>query len=531
MRDKMKIAGLLFFVTTFTLISQTNNHSLSKLKKIYTTAVKNYVDTVDSDDLEEAAIKGMLKELDPHSKYFPPKRMKDISDNLRGNFEGIGIESSMIDDTVTIIKTNLGGPSEAVGVLSGDKIITIDGENVVAVPRKDLSTKLRGPKGSKVTIQIKRANIKDLITIEITRAKIPINSVDAAFIIDGTDIGYVSIKSFSATTYSDFVDSLVALRKKGMKKLILDLHGNPGGYLSQAYEIADELIVGEQKIVYTLGRNTRFNKDYVSTYGGEFEDLPIICISDRNAASASEILMGAIQDLDRGLIVGETSYGKGLVQRQYKNSDGSGFRITTSRYYTPSGRCIQRPFDDKEKYSDFEGRIELDDGTVLQNWLKEKQETMPKDSILIYKTKSGRLVPGGGGIAPDYIVKYDTLTELTKELRNNRLFFIFANYYIDNKANRFQEKYKNDFLKFSREFKISQQIIKNFKKIAEEKYIEWNDDDYKVDKDKIDILIKSELTRRYWKTNELKETLLPYYRQISKAIELFPEAEKLAEIE
>ena len=535
MADYMKKTLLLLIAIIILpsgIYSQYEDSHLIKLRRIFDTALRNYVDTVDQNALEEAAIMGMLKELDPHSKYFPPKKMKDVNDNLRGNFEGIGIESATLDDTITIITTAMGGPSEAVGLQSGDKIITIDGDNAIGLGRKDISEKLKGRSGTNVILEIKRETSENIITVDITRAKIPINSIEHAFIIDGTDIGYISIKSFSAHTHNDFMDSIEVLKNKGMKKLIIDLHGNPGGYLNQAYEIADEFISEGQNIVFTRGRNTSFNKEYVSTDKGDFKDIPVICISDKNSASAAEILMGAIQDLDRGLIIGETSFGKGLVQRQYNNKeDGSGYRITTSRYYTPSGRCIQRSYEDEEKYKDYVGRIALDDGKNLQDWIEHLNEEMPEDSIPpLYDTKNGRKVPGGGGITPDYYVISDTMTQLTNDLKRKRTFFRYADHYINMDVNNFRQKYEHDFLTFLRNFEISEEMLSEFKKFAERLGIHWNPDEYKTDLKYIKTFIKTELTRRYWDSNEYMQVSLPLFRQVEKALELFPEAEKLAEL-
>jgi len=504
---------------------------LKKLMAIYENVCNNYVDSVDTYDLEEAAIIGMLKELDPHSKYFPRKRMSDVSDGLKGEFEGIGIETSTIQDTITILSVFRKGPAEIAGLKTGDRLLAIDGEPAFNLKGDALSNKLKGPVGSPVRMKVVRLKHSEPLTFTVVRDTVPIYSVDAAFIIDGTDVGYIRFKSFTAKAHTEVVDSINMLISKGMTKLIIDLHGNTGGYLNQACDIADEFIDGSQMMVYTKGRNHTLDKDYFSSNVGSFQNLPLIMLCDKWTASASEILIGAVQDLDRGLVIGETSFGKGLVQRQYRNDDGSGYRITTSRYYTPSGRCIQRPFDDKDKYEDFAGRYDLDEGSKLEDLIKKIEAELPKDSLPpMYKTKLGRTVIGAGGITPDYYVKYGNSTKLTDDLKRKKIMFCFAyNYYMKNETELLR-KYKNDFTDFLRNFSYKKSDIEEFRKYAEKNDIYWDPDHYEKDRDLILAELKAELTRNIWSTNEYLMTMVPVTKQIGKAIELFPEAEKLAEM-
>jgi carboxyl-terminal processing protease len=309
-----------------------------KLDYVLNTVLKNYVDDVDTQKLVEAAIKGMLGELDPHSVYISADDMKKVEEDFQGSFEGIGIEFDVINDTITVVSPIPDGPSEKVGVQPGDKIIKIDGENAVGIDRGEVPKKLKGPKGTVVKVDIIRGNNPEVFSYAITRDKIPLNSVDGSFIIDGTDVGVVMVNRFSATTHNEVVEALKQLKAQGMKKLILDLRSNPGGYLNQAFLMADEFLPRGDTIVYTKGRLSQFDEAYVAGGDEEFEKLPLIVLINAGSASASEIVSGAIQDLDRGLIVGETSFGKGLVQRQFEVGDGSAFRLTISRYYTPSGR-------------------------------------------------------------------------------------------------------------------------------------------------------------------------------------------------
>jgi carboxyl-terminal processing protease len=523
---------LLIFTFGINLNAQdTKDEVLAKLLKVFRNVYENYVDSVDSYKLEEAAISGMLKELDPHSKYYPVKKMSDVSDGLKGEFEGIGIETATISDTVTVITVMQNTPADSAGLRTGDKLIEIDGKTAIGISGDLLSDKLKGPVGSPVKLKVKRLKSNGLLSMDMKRNNIPIFSVNAAFIIDGTDIGYIQFRSFTSKAHSEVVDSIKMLRKKGMKRLIIDIHGNSGGYLNQAFDIADEFIQSNQLVVYTKGRNALLNKEYFSTEIGAFESLPLIMLADKYSASASEILIGAIQDLDRGLVIGETTYGKGLVQRQYKNDDGSGYRITTSRYYTPSGRCIQRPFEDKTKYEEFVGRYDLEDGSKLEDLLKKLKKDFPEDSLPpVYKTKLGRTVIGGGGITPDYYVKYDKNTKLLDDLRRKKLLFTFTHNYFKANEENIRSKYQNNFKDYLRNFNFNDEQLGELKKIAEKNDIYWDPDDYKKDIEGIRTEMKAELSRNMWNTNEYVTITASASKQVEKAIELFPEAEKLAEL-
>ncbi|MCX6166033.1 MAG: S41 family peptidase, partial [Ignavibacteriae bacterium] len=271
-----------------------------------------YVDNIDTQKLTEAAIRGMLEELDPHSTYISQDQLKRVNEDFQGSFEGIGVEFDIINDTLTVVSPINGGPSEKLGILSGDKIVKIDGQSCIKIAREDVPKKLRGPKGTKVIVSIARYGKSNLLEFEITRDKIPLYSVDASFMIN-SDVGYLRMSRFAATTYDEFMQGMNKLKGQGMKMLLLDLRGNPGGYLEQAFKISSEFIPKGKKIVFTKSRTKEFEEVYNST-GGSFSELPLVVLVNEGSASASEILAGAIQDLDRGLIVGETTFGKGLVQ-------------------------------------------------------------------------------------------------------------------------------------------------------------------------------------------------------------------------
>lgn len=517
---------------------------VKKFQTVLSTAVANYVEPVDSQTLVEAAIKGLLNELDVHSVYIDAEDMKKVTEEFQGSFDGIGVEFDIINDTITIISPIPGGPSESLGIQAGDQIILIDGKDAVGLSRDDVPKKLKGPKGTIVEVDIKRSGENKLIHYAITRDKIPILTVDAAYIIDGTDIGVVEVNRFAATTFSEMTDSLRSLKKQGMKKLILDLRGNPGGYLNQAFMVAEQFLPGGDTIVYTKGRIANSDETFVAKGNGEFEKIPLIVLVDGGSASASEIVTGSIQDQDRGLVVGETSFGKGLVQRQYELDDGSAFRLTIAKYYTPTGRCIQRPYKDKEKYRHYVGRFEPKEGSYIFNAIDKIKEqvdsinltiTKPSDKLLIdslpiYKTRAGRFVFGGGGITPDFIVKYDTLTNLSAQIRRKNLFNEFTHDYMNSKGKQIKAKYENNFLDFYRNWHVNSDMLEEFKKIAEKKEIKWDDKQFSVDKDFIENYIKASIAHIIWDRNRFLQIYSSLDKQINKAKELFPDAIRIANL-
>lgn len=496
-----------------------------KFSDVLSMAVKNYVEEVDTQKLTEAAIKGMLDELDPHSVYITAKEMQKVEEDFRGSFDGIGVEFDIINDTVTVVSPIVGGPSDALGIVAGDKIVRINDTSSVKLTREMVPKKLRGPKGTVVKLHIRRAGEKDLLVFDVTRDKIPINSVDASFMIDGTDIGYVTINRFSATTYDELMNVTANLRAQGMKRLLLDLRYNPGGFLDQAFKIADEIIPNGQKLVYTKGRRPEFDEDFMSTGGGSLENIPLVVLINGGSASASEIVSGAVQDLDRGIVVGETSFGKGLVQRQYPIGDGSAFRLTISRYYTPSGRLIQRPYEDKSKYYRGEGRDEGDEGDNIDHKGDDSSKTRPQ-----FKTIGGRTVYGGGGVTPDYIVKQDTVGFLARKLRAKNIFWETADQIMKNRGKDIRATYGPDLKKYLREFSVSDADIEIMKSFAKAKEIEWKADEYKQDEEYLHLVVKALVGRAVFNNNGYTAVMLTMDKQTKKAIELFPEAKKIARL-
>lgn len=510
------------------LISGDNVYEqVKKFNDVLNVTSKNYVEGVDSQKLTEAAIKGMLNELDPHSVYISADAMKKVSEDFRGSFEGIGVEFDIVKDTITIVTPIAGGPSESLGIQSGDKIVKIDGEKAVGLSRDDVPKKLRGPKGTIVKVSIKRIGTSALLDFDIVRDKIPIYTVDAAFIIEGTEIGLVSINRFAENTHREFVEAARKLREQGMKKLILDLRGNPGGYLDQARRLADEFLPAGEKIVFTKARREELSEEYTATSAGEFENIPLVILVNAGSASASEIVSGAVQDLDRGLIVGETSFGKGLVQQQFPLSDGSAFRLTISRYYTPSGRLIQRPYNDKSKYYKGEGRDEGEEGENIthESDVASADSTHPK-----FKTKSGRTVYGGGGITPDYIVKPDTITPLSRNLRGKNLFWEWTEAFLSGAGRQVRSQFGTDFSRFHRDFAITEQQVESFKTLAKEKAVEWNDADFAKDKTYITTMLRAYIARSLWGNINFYPIAFENDKQVKRAVTLFPEAMKIARL-
>ncbi|MFH1050230.1 MAG: S41 family peptidase [bacterium] len=521
-------------INAFAQVEETTEEfetKIDKFREVLWKAKENYLEEINTDQLVTEAIKAALEKLDPHSIYLSPQKLKTENEKFAGSFEGIGVQFQVIEDTINIISAISGGPSEKLGITSGDKIVRIEGESAIKMDNDTIQSKLRGKKGTVVNVQILRSGEPELLSFDIVRDKIPLYSVDASFIIDGTDIGYLSINRFMQTTHREFLDSMKKLSNLGMKKLILDLRGNPGGYLNQAFLLADEFVKNGNTIVYTKGRKPEFDDYHYSRPGGRYENLPVIVLVDAGSASASEIVSGAIQDLDRGLIVGVTTFGKGLVQRQYDLPDKSGFRITIAQYFTPSGRNIQRPYKDKEKYRSMEGWLELKEGKNINHALEEAKTNNLDSLPPIYKTSGGRNVLGGGGITPDYIAKYDTITKFSRNVRAKNLYFIFSREYLDKNDKTFDKTYKSDFKKFLREFEITDDMIDDFETLAESKGIEWDDDSFETDEKYLKLSIKASIARSVWGNNESTATYLPMIKSAMKAIELFPEAINIANLE
>ena len=376
---------------------------LSKLDYSLSLIDRLYLDPVDTDTIVENLMHEMMASLDPHSVYIPKEELQAVNEPLEGEFDGIGVVFNMATDTIVVLNTTAGGPSYKAGVLPGDRIVTIDGDTVAGrkIAQDKIVERLRGKRGTKVRLGLKRGNVEGLVGVDIVRDKIPLHSIDAAFMIR-PGVGYIRLTSFARTTHKEFLEAVAKLQKEGMEKLIFDMRSNSGGYLDQAISMTNEFLPEGKLMVYTEDKAGKQQKEY-STGGGRLTDIPLVVLIDDYSASSSEILAGALQDNDRGTIVGRRSFGKGLVQSQIPLSDGSALRMTIARYYTPTGRCIQKPYDNGEE------DYLLD---IVHRY--EKGEMFSADSIhfadsLRKVTPKGKVVYGGGGIMPDIFVPIDTL--------------------------------------------------------------------------------------------------------------------------
>lgn len=378
----------------------TGNNKLDQVIGLINT---KYVDTVDDNELTEAAIVAMLHNLDPHSSYIPKEELKSVNEQLEGNFEGIGVEFNLMDDTIFVATVLPDGPAEKAGLHPGDRIIEVDGENVagINIDNGGVAKRLKGEKGTEVKVKVKRLGEKKLLDFTIVRDQIPLYSVEATYMMDA-NTGYIKLVSFSRDTYEELKDAIKELKEKGMEELVLDLRGNPGGYLHAATGVASEFLGKNKLMVYTQGNKQR-KKEYKTDSEGSFTGGKLIILIDEGSASASEIVSGAVQDWDRGVIVGRRSYGKGLVQEPFRLQDGSGLRLTIARYYTPTGRSIQKPYDEGYEVYENEVNSRYSSGEI------DNPDSVKTNKELEYKTPSGRKVYGGGGIYPDVFVPLDSV--------------------------------------------------------------------------------------------------------------------------
>jgi carboxyl-terminal processing protease len=425
--------------------------SYNKFEETYLYVANNFPDQ-NMDNLVEASIKQMLSTLDPHSVYIEAEESDDIQEQFEGKFQGIGIQFNIIQDTITVITPISGGPSDQLGIMSGDRIVEINDTSAVGYDNEDVIKRLRGEKGTSVDVTIQRPRTSKPLNYTIIRDDIPITTVDSNYMLDN-ETGYIKVNRFAATTHDEFMTAVNQLEQQGMDRLVLDLSNNPGGFLSQAIAISEEFFPRGTKLVSTKSRHSRFNSEVYSRSDGSLKDTPVIVIVNEGSASASEIVSGAIQDHDRGLIVGKRTFGKGLVQQQYQLVDNSNIRVTISRYFTPSGRLIQKPFDSGAEDYAFEIRHRSNDATVDVNEFKSQ---IP-DSLK-YKTMGGREVFGGGGIVPDFIVQEDTTRSyyLYNFMRINRVDFDFVRDYLDREGNEFRQSWEDDYQAFRSEFTWSE---------------------------------------------------------------------------
>lgn len=508
--------GLLLWGPELWAEGENVNMQLTKLNYILRTVRDNYVEDPDASKILEGAIRGMLQELDPHSVYIPAEEQKRISETFKGEFEGIGITFSIQNKWLTVVSPIPGTPSDKLGIRAGDRITHIDGVSAFDITNDQVFEKLRGKKGTTVDVRIARPGIDTPLDFTITRDTIPIHSVGAAFLLPDRETGYIRVNQFTATTDGEVAEALDSLNAAGMQRLLLDLRSNPGGYLDQAWKVADLFLPkSNMMIVYTRGRTTRSNSEYRSTGRGAQYDMPLIVLINHGSASASEIVAGAVQDHDRGLVLGEVSFGKGLVQTPYPLPDGSAVRITTARYYTPSGRLIQRPYD--------KGIAEY----AMGDWDEVESEEAEADTVPreVFHTDRGRVVYGGGGITPDSTIRSERTTALTAKMFSQRVYFEYATEY----AAEHPEMGK-DFDQFFNRFEVSDEMLNGIKEIAKKHKIEISEEQWNKDRDFAKATLKAELATIYFNDRNLYHLVrVRADQQVQKALALFGEAEELAE--
>lgn len=526
--------------STFTDLNISNlRDSYNRFESAYLYIANNYPDQ-NMDKLTERAIREMLSTLDPHSVYIEPEDSDRIQESFDGKFQGIGIQFNIIQDTITVISPISGGPSDNLGIMSGDRIISIEDSSAIGFTNKDVMRSLRGEKGTEVNIKVLRPRSNKPITYRIVRDDIPITTIDTHYMLDD-NTGYIKINRFAATTHDEFLTSADDLKKKGMEKMVLDLRNNPGGYLSQAIAISEEFFPKGTRLVSTESRHSRFNSKVDSRRDGLLKDMPVITLVNQGSASASEIVSGAIQDHDRGLIVGRRTFGKGLVQQQYELIDDSNIRVTISRYLTPSGRLIQKPFDNGSEDYAYEIYHRTSDASMDANSFRNE---VP-DSLR-YTTDSGRTVLGGGGIVPDYVVQEDTTFsgEVFNFLLTNRIEFNFVRDYLDEKGDKFRERWEDNYKNYRHNFEWSQDDKAKLLSMMNENGMEFDNslDEPKIEDDKLYISeqeykellwinlgrMKAELARQVWGSEKFYPITNDIFNDtLSEAMKLWDEVKKI----
>lgn len=512
--------SLLCFFSFLPLSAQLKSDSPLRKLQIAEMAITNfYVDSVNEQKLSEDAIRGMLKGLDPHSTYTDAKETKAMNEPLQGDFKGIGVQFNMIEDTLVVIQPIVNGPSQKVGILAGDRIVSVNDSTIAGIkmPRIDIMKMLRGKKGTKVKLGVVRRGVNGILTFVVTRDKIPVHTLNAAYMIR-PGVGYICLESFGMKTHEEFMDAVRGLEKQGMKSLILDLQDNGGGYLQAAVQIANEFLKDNEMIVYTEGRNVR-RQNYKAIGNGRLQKMRVYVLVNEFTASAAEIVTGAIQDNDRGTVVGRRTFGKGLVQRPFDFPDGSMMRLTIAHYYTPSGRCIQKPYK-KGDLKDYE----MD----LEKRLKHGELTNP-DSIhfdtsqKFYTLRNHRVVYGGGGIMPDYFVPLDT-TKYTKYHRLLAAKNIIMNAYlkyVDANRTTLKDLYKS-FDTFYKNYVVPQSLLDTIIAEGKKEKVEPKDKaELTATMPYIKVQLKALVARDLWDMNE-------YYRVWNEQSDIVNKAVQLA---
>ena len=523
------ISSAFFLCFVVTARAQRLDPRESQIRKLIQSTVminQMYVDTVNLNRQVEDAITGMLSKLDPHSTYTNAADTKKMNEPLQGNFDGIGVQFNMLEDTLVVIQPVAGGPSEKKGILAGDRIVSVNDTAIAGVKmsRENIMSRLRGPRGTKVKLGVVRRGIKDVLTFDITRDKIPVKSVDAAYMA-APGIGLIRFSNFSATTHDEVAEAVKKLKRQGMQSLILDLQGNGGGYLGAAVEIVSELLPKGELIVDTRGRDGIQVAEYRSSGGGLFTQGRLVVLVDEHSASAAEILSGAIQDHDRGILIGRRTFGKGLVQRPISLEDGSMIRLTVARYYTPSGRCIQKPYEKGDAKSYARDVIDRYNRGELTN-----ADSIHFPDSLRYKTlKKGRTVYGGGDIMPDIFVPLDTtrFTRLYRELSARSYINNASLHYMDQHRKQLKKTYK-DFELFRSQFTMPQEVLDDILAEAAKKDSLKARDDEELQQTLQNMrqILKGLVARDLWDYSEYFEIIYADDPVVLKALEVLRKEEE-----
>lgn len=537
---------LLGFDLSVRLMSDDPREALQKIEDTLFLIDQQYVDEVDYDALSEAAVVSILEKLDPHSVYFTAEQMKVENEQFNAGYEGIGISFELLpgpdgQDTLAVLNVLPGGPSEEIGLQSGDRIMTVDGQSTVGFKTADVQNTLKGPGGSQVTIGVDRPGVPGRLSFTIIRDKIPIYTMDAAYMLDSRT-GYIRINRFARTTHEELRTAMQELIAEGMEELVLDLRGNRGGFMEMAVRMADEFLKNGQVIVSQKGRANGSNETFLATGGGLWEEEPVMVLVDGNSASASEIVAGALQDHDRGLIVGRRTFGKGLVQRQYRTRDGGAIRLTMARYYTPSGRLIQTPYEDGDRDDYYAGKADIrqEDGAMNAAELLEGIA----DSLK-YTTDGGRTVISGGGIIPDYLVAPDSLSPFMRAVLGRGLGNEFARHWIDANGAEFKDAWGSSPDQFVEEFRVDAALQGEFldwlstkglsvaersipDDMPDDQRLDFTLEELQADVHLVDALIKGRLATRLWDRSAWFEVWSDVDHMIIESNKLWKSARDLA---
>ncbi len=529
----MKKIPLLIFIIPLCLLLQSGkdtsevdiiNLQGEKLKTILRTASLNYVDSIDIEAASNQAFDFLLKQLDRQCQYYDAETYASIKNRNAGRKIGVGLGLILINDTVTVFTVDAGSPADSAGIIPGDRIIYIDGGNVVAKKINEVNSIIKGRLGEAVTIVYRRGGGPTLHEVALPRKSAPDKSISTYFTINDSDIGFIHLNRFSIKAAEEFVNAMKSLKSKGIRQIIVDLRGNPGGLLEQASIITGTLLKKGRQISSTKVRNEQFKANYQTTIDGEYSDMPVIVIVNNISASGSEILAGAIQDYDRGIVIGEKTFGKGSVQKIWEIKDGSAFKLTVGNYLTPLGRNIQKPPESAE--------LALDPAANLNLSQKQRDDLLEsinkyggKSSFPVFNTAKGRILFGGGGIFPDYSIAKDTTTMLSSVLKAKQIINEYSFNYLINKRKDLLNKYDNA-IDFNRNFAVSDSMLIDLKRLSVSKNI-WNNDMYIKDREYLRNYIKASIAQAVWGVEAGRMIVLMKDKLVIKAIELLPEARKI----